>query len=87
MSQGAVQALIVCYATPCPTDHKECWPGEASPTVLHRWFLAGMMAAERANLFCVFLRVPRPAVVALSKAMIKMGQEDDEEEEEVTPPH
>ena len=42
-----------------------------------------MMAAERANLFSVFLRVPRPAVVALSKAMIKMGQEDDEEEEEV----
>ena len=46
-----------------------------------------MMAAERANLFCVFLRVPRPAVVALSRAKIKMGQEDDDEEEEVTSPH
>lgn len=89
VSQGAVGALIFYSATSSPLTilfRCKCWPGETPPSLLRRWFLAEMMAAERANLFCVFLRVPRPAVVALSKAMIRMGQEDDGEEEEVTSP-
>ena len=39
------------------------------------------MAAERANLFCVFLRIPRPTVVAIAKQPIQLGDGDDDEDD------
>lgn len=41
------------------------------------------MASERARLYCVFLRVPRPTLVALAKQEVRVGDEaiDDDVEE------
>ena len=46
-----------------------------------RYFLVRNMAAERANLFCVFLRIPRPTVVAIAKQPIHLGDGDDDEDD------
>lgn len=50
-------------------------------SVLYMFFLLRDMCQERANLFCVFLRVPRPTVVAIVKQRIKVGEGDEDDED------
>ena len=62
-----------------PASHKSLMP--LGHFVFCRYILVRNMAAERANLFCVFLRIPRPTVVAISKQPINLGEGDDDEDD------
>ena len=72
VAPGSAVACVTCtHKSPMPLGHFMCC----------RYILVRNMAAERANLFCVFLRIPRPTVVAISKQPINLGEGDDDEDE------
>jgi hypothetical protein len=49
--------------------------------VVYMYYLLRDMCRERASLFTVFLRVPRPTVVAIVKQKLKVGDADEDDEE------
>lgn len=49
--------------------------------VAYMYYLLRDMCRERASLFTVFLRIPRPTVVAIVKQKIRVGDADEDDED------
>ena len=53
-----------------------------SLAIAYLYWVRRAVATDRVNLYSTFLRVPRPTVVAIAKAEVKlMGEEEDDDDD------
>lgn len=50
--------------------------------LMYLFWIRRAVAKDRANLYSIFLRVPRPTVVAMAKAEVKLLGEDGDDNDE-----
>lgn len=50
--------------------------------IVYMYWVRRGVASDRASLYSIFLRVPRPTVVAIAKAEVKLVGEDADDDEE-----